>query len=77
MIFKVTGHRNYAKEALTLLDQYYQTFSERQNAQLIWSRCINTRGAAGAYIPLDLHMERLNCRLKKEWVRMLLHLERQ
>ena len=64
IIFKVTGHRNYAKEAVVLLDQYYHTFSERQKTQLLWSRCVNTQGIAGANIPCDLFMEHLNRRLK-------------
>ena len=62
--FKSTNHRNYAKEALNLLVQYHYTFSERQKAQLLWSRCINTRGYPGGNITCDLHMEHLNRRLK-------------
>ena len=42
--FKATGHRNYAKEAVNLLYQYYYVFSERKKKQLLWSRCVNTRG---------------------------------
>lgn len=38
--------------------------SERQKAQLTWSRCINTKGRRGANIPSDLHMDHLNWRLK-------------
>ncbi len=44
--------------------QYYCTFSDRQREQLMWSRCINTKGYPGANIPCDLHMEHLNRRLK-------------
>ena len=64
VVFKSTNHHNYAKEATNLLMQYYYTFSERQKAQLLWSRCINTKGTPGANIPCDLHMEHLNRRLK-------------
>ena len=64
IVFKTTSHRNYAKEALNVLMQYNYTMSERQKSQLIWSRCINTRGYAGANIPCDLYMEHLNRRLK-------------
>lgn len=32
VVFKSTNHRNYAKEALNLLIQYFCTFSERQKA---------------------------------------------
>ena len=62
--FKATGHRNYAKEAVNLLYQYYYVFPERKKQQLLWSRCVNTRGCAGANIPCDLHMEHLNRQLK-------------
>lgn len=64
VIFKSTNHRNYAKEAVNLLLQYNYTFSEREKAQLLWSRCVNTRGYPGANIPCDLFMEHLNRRLK-------------
>lgn len=65
VIFMSTNHRNYAKEAVNLLYQYTYVFSERLKAQLLWSRCINTRGYAGANIPCDLFMEHLNRRLKR------------
>ena len=64
IVFKSTNHRNYAKESVNLLCQYYYKFSERKKAQLLWSRCVNTRGYAGANIPCDLYMEHLNRRLK-------------
>lgn len=64
VVFKSTNHHNYAKEAVNILFQYYHTFSDRQKAQLLWSRCINTRGSEGANIPCDLFMEHLNRRLK-------------
>ncbi len=62
--FKSSGHRNYAKEAVNVLFQYHYVFSERQRMQLLWSRCINTKGHKGANIPCDLYMEHLNRRLK-------------
>ena len=61
-VFKSTNNHNYAKEAVNLF-QYY-AFSDRQKAQLLWSRCVNTRGIQGANIPCDLFMEHLNRRLK-------------
>ena len=64
IVFKTTNHCNYAKEAVNVLCQYYYTFSERKKVQLLWSRCVNTRGIPGANIPCDLHMEHLNRRLK-------------
>ena len=65
VLFKSTNHPNYAKEAVNLLLQYYYKLSERQKAQLLWSRCINTKGQPGCNVPCDLHMEHLNRRLKK------------
>ena len=62
-IFKATKHYNYAKEAVLLLIQS-QKLSDRMRAQLLWSRCINTKGRAGCNIPCDLHLEHLNRRLK-------------
>lgn len=64
VVIKSTNHRNYAKEAVNMLLQYYYTFSEREKAQLLRSHFINTRGFAGANIPCDLFMEHLNRRLK-------------
>ena len=63
IIFKSSSYHNYAKEAVTLLLQYYYIFTPRQRSQLLWSRCVNTRGVPGANIPCDLHMEHLNRRL--------------
>lgn len=64
VVFKSTNHYNYAKEAVNILLQYYYFFSERMKAQLLWSRCVNTRGYTGVNIPCDLFMEHLNRRLK-------------
>ena len=63
IIFKVTKHYNYAKETVNLLLQHHM-MADRQKAQLLWSRCVNTRGVAGGNIPCDLHNEHLNRRLK-------------
>ena len=59
MVFKSTSHRNYVKEAVNVLYQYYYVLSEREKAQLLWSRSVNTRGYPGANIPCDLYMEHL------------------
>lgn len=64
VIFKSSNKYNYAKESVNLLLQYYYILSERQREQLIWSRCVNTKGYKGANIPCDLYMEHLNRRLK-------------
>ena len=42
----------------------FYVFSERQKMQLLWSRCVNTRGHKGTNIPCDLYIEHLNRRLK-------------
>lgn len=62
-IFKATNHTNYLKEAVNLLLQA-MVFSDRKAGQLLWSRCINTRGRVGCNLPCDLHQEHLNRRLK-------------
>ena len=62
-VLKATKHRNYAKETLLLLLQS-NCFSERMKLQLLWSRCVNTKGRVGTNVPCDLHMEHLNRRLK-------------
>lgn len=64
VIFNSSNHSNFAKEAVHLLLSLTTFFSERQKAQLTWSRCINTKGRRGANIPSDLHMDHLNWRLK-------------
>ena len=58
--FKSSNNYNYAKEAVNLLLQYNYTLTERRKKQLLWIRCINTRGYAGCNIPCDLFMEHLN-----------------
>lgn len=62
-VFKATNHRNYAKEAVLLILQS-NYFSDRKRSQLLWSRCVNTKGREGTNIPCDLHIEHLNRRLK-------------
>lgn len=62
--FISSNNYNYAKEAVNLLLQYHYILSEREKAQLLWDRSVNTRGIDGANIPCDLFMEHLNRRLK-------------
>ena len=38
--------------------------SPRQAAEIKWSRIVNTQGRPGCNIPVDLHSEHLNRRLK-------------
>ena len=60
LIFKATGHRNYALEAFTLLEQYRFLLPPFLAEQLKWLRFINTHGKKGKNISMDLHMEHLN-----------------
>jgi len=69
IIFKEEGHFNYAKEAFNVLAQS-TLLSPRKTAELKWCRTVNTHGHVGKNIPVDLHMEHLNRRLKS----MLQHL---
>jgi len=62
-VFNHTGHCNYAKEGFVLLAQC-STLSPRQIAEIKWSRTVNTHGRPGSNIPVDLHLEHLNRRLK-------------
>ena len=63
VIFKNDHHINYAKEGFLLLAQSL-LLSSRKRAELKWCRTINTHGHADKNIPVDLHMEHLNRRLK-------------
>ena len=63
-VFKAGRCFNYCKEVVILLTQFHCLLSERQAAQLKWSRCINTKGFRGCNVPCDLHLEHLNRRLK-------------
>ena len=54
---------NYAKEGFLLLAQSL-LLSCRKTAELKWCRTINTHGCPSKNIPVDLHMEHLNRRLK-------------
>lgn len=64
LIFKSARQKNYSIEALNLQLQVNYLLSARQAAQLKWSRCINTTNFAGHNIPMDLHLEHSNRRLK-------------
>ena len=64
VIFKKTGHRNYAKEAAVMLIQYHFLLSDCKASQLRNSRFVNTQGRVGCNIACDLYMEHLNRRFK-------------
>ena len=63
VIFKKEHHHNYAKEGFLLLGQSLLS-SARKVAKLKWCHTVNTHGRAGKNIPVDLHMEHLNRKLK-------------
>ena len=60
LLFKASGRKNYAIEALTLLSQYHLLFPPYLAEQLKWSRFVNVHGFPGHNISRDLHMEHLN-----------------
>ena len=60
LIWKATGHKNYAIEAFTLLSQYHLILPPNLAEQLKWSRFVNVHGLPGHNISCDLHMEHLN-----------------
>ena len=60
LIFKSTGHKNYAIEAFTLLVQHYFILPPMLSEQLKWSSFVNCHGLSGKNISMDLHMEHLN-----------------
>ena len=65
VIFHNTNRHNYAKEAISLLYQYYHNFlTPHQMEQLLYSRFVNTVGLPGRNVSADLHMEHLNREIK-------------
>ena len=60
LIFKATGRKNYALEALTMLTQYFVTLPPNLAEQLKWNHFVNVRGFPGCNISADLHMEHMN-----------------
>lgn len=64
VLFKVGGRRNYSCEAAKMLLGHDYFLSPRQSAQLQWCRFVNIHGREGCNIPMDLHLEHLNKRLK-------------
>ena len=61
--FKQTKHYNYANEGFLFLAQTL-LLSPREVCDLKWNRTVNTTGRVGKNVPVDLHMEHLNRRLK-------------
>ena len=62
-IFCQERHYNYANEAVNLLTQTL-LLSPRQVYKIKSGRTVNSTGRIGRNIPVDLHMEHLNRRLK-------------
>lgn len=60
LLFKASGRKNYAIEAVTLLTQYHITLPPNLAEQVKWSRFINVHGKPGHNISCDLHTEHLN-----------------
>ena len=60
LLFKDSGRKNYAIEALTLLSQYSILLPPNLAEQLKWSRCVNCHGLPGHNISCDLCMEHIN-----------------
>ena len=63
VVFKKEGNFNYAKEGFLLLAQSL-LLSPQKIAELKWCRIVNTSGRPGKNVPVDLHIEHLNRRLK-------------
>ena len=59
LLFKASGRKNYAIEALTLLSQHL-ILPQNLAEQLKWSRFVITHGIPGHNISCDLHMKHLN-----------------
>ena len=57
LIFKTTGRKNYAIEALTILCQCHYIFTQRLAEQLLYNRTVNVHGQCGKNIACDLYME--------------------
>ena len=64
-IFRGSGRKNYALEALNLLYQHKYYLSPRLRQQILFSRFVNVHGGQGHNISADLHMEHMN-RVTKE-----------
>ncbi len=60
LVFRATGHTNYAMEALTLLTQCFVVLPPNLAEQVKWCRFVNVHGKPGRNISCDLHMEHLN-----------------
>ena len=71
LIFKTTGHTNYALEAQTLLSQYYVVLPPCYAEKLKWSRFINCHGFPGHNISCDLHIEHIKVLVRTSLKRLV------
>ena len=62
--FRHAKHYKYAFEAFSLLAHVHVLASPGVQHQLMWSRVVNTRCGEGKNVPVDLHNEHLNRKLK-------------
>jgi len=62
-LFRQEKHYNYSNEGWLFIAQTL-LLSPREVCDLKWNRTVNTTGRIGKNIPVDLHMEHLNRRLK-------------
>ena len=60
LIFRSVGKTKYTLEGLILLIQANFSLSPRLREQLLYSNFVNTRGAPGANISIDLHVEHVS-----------------
>jgi len=64
LAYKAAQLKNYSIEALNLILQVNHVLSPREAAQVKWCRTVNTTNLKGNNIPMDLHLEHLNRRVK-------------
>ena len=62
--YRYAKHYKYALERFNLLAQVHVLASTRVKHQLIWSQVVNTRCGMDKNVPVDLHNEHLNKKLK-------------
>ena len=64
LLLKQLGIETMSRRQLICCTNTTMCFPKGKKKQLLWSRCVNTRGYTGTNIPCDLYMEHLNRQLK-------------
>ena len=64
LAYEAAQWKNYSIEALNLILQVNHISSPREAAQVKWCQTVNTTNLKGNNIPMDLHLEHLNRRVK-------------